>query len=144
MSKVEFTLKHYAGPVTYTTIAFVDKNKDTLSDDLTDLIKASNSVLLQGLFVPKETPETPKKAAGPGKRRTNNETVTSKFKSQVPFLTACFPSLRACTSQPKKAGKLRAEYGQNLLRPFCLTPATQPHSTTLNHTQPHSTTLNHS
>ena len=42
MSKVEFTLKHYAGPVTYTTIAFVDKNKDSLSDDLTDLIKASN------------------------------------------------------------------------------------------------------
>ena len=41
------------------------------------------SVLLQGLFVPKETPETPKKAAGPGKRRTNNETVTSKFKAQV-------------------------------------------------------------
>jgi len=83
MSKVEFTLKHYAGPVTYTTVGFVDKNKDALSDDLVDLVKASDSVLLQGLFMPKDVPETPKKASGPGKRRTNTETVTSKFKAQL-------------------------------------------------------------
>ena len=95
LSKTAFTLKHYAGPVKYTTVAFVDKNKDTLSEDLVDAVANSKSTFVQGVFAKTALPKDAS-AAGPPvgsdkprrrKRSTlGGETVTSKFKAQLGLL----------------------------------------------------------
>ncbi|KAK5975301.1 Myosin motor domain-containing protein, partial [Trichostrongylus colubriformis] len=46
----EFRVTHYAGDVTYSVIGFMDKNRDTLFQDLKRLLFNSKSALLQSLF----------------------------------------------------------------------------------------------
>ncbi|DBA99721.1 TPA: hypothetical protein ACH3X3_012272, partial [Trebouxia sp. C0006] len=45
----DFIVEHYAGPVTYTCTRFLDKNKDTLSSDLMEVMKGSGQGLMQQL-----------------------------------------------------------------------------------------------
>ncbi|DBA67096.1 TPA: hypothetical protein ACH3X2_001422 [Trebouxia sp. C0005] len=45
----DFIVEHYAGPVTYSCTRFLDKNKDTLSSDLMEVMKGSGQELMQQL-----------------------------------------------------------------------------------------------
>lgn len=45
-----FVVRHYAGPVEYASDGFLDKNNDTMSDDLVGLFAASHSPFLKSLF----------------------------------------------------------------------------------------------
>ena len=49
-SKSEFVVIHYAGEVLYDSYSFLEKNKDTLTQDLFDLISSSRSSFLKSLF----------------------------------------------------------------------------------------------
>jgi myosin-1 len=48
--KDTFTVQHYAGVVPYHVANFLDKNRDTLFDDLKQLCQGSSMPLLQGIF----------------------------------------------------------------------------------------------
>ena len=45
-----FTVKHYAGDVTYLSVGFREKNKDALHPDLTAVMQGSTSLLTRKLF----------------------------------------------------------------------------------------------
>ncbi len=45
-----FGVKHYAGLVNYDTTGFLDKNKDSLFDELAQLVKDSDVPFIAGLF----------------------------------------------------------------------------------------------
>ena len=49
-SKSEFMVIHYAGEVLYDSYSFLEKNKDTLTQDLLDLISSSRSSFLKTIF----------------------------------------------------------------------------------------------
>jgi len=55
----EFIIKHFAGSVTYSTASFIEKNNDSLHDDLLDLWRLSENAFFQNLFTDKPVPGTP-------------------------------------------------------------------------------------
>ncbi|XP_013374789.1 PREDICTED: unconventional myosin-XIX isoform X2 [Chinchilla lanigera] len=76
-----FIVVHYAGPVRYLTAGLVEKNKDPVPPELTELLQLSQDPLLTVLFPtqPKEkTQEEP-----PGQSRAPALTVVSKFKASL-------------------------------------------------------------
>lgn len=50
LSQTQFTLRHYAGRVTYDTEGFVEKNKDSLQSDLLELLSTSSNALVSLIF----------------------------------------------------------------------------------------------
>ena len=92
MSRTEFTLHHYAGDVTYTSVGFVDKNKDLLSDDLVAVLRDSSDGLVQSLFVDTQQPVAAKSSSSARRSRRGSaivsDTVTTKFKTQLGSLMA--------------------------------------------------------
>merc|ERR1712100_571364 len=46
-----FIIKHFAGPVSYSTETFPDKNKDQLSNDIVECFGRSNNVFIKEMFV---------------------------------------------------------------------------------------------
>lgn len=48
-ASLQFAVKHYAGPVEYTSAGFTEKNRDELSKELTELLKNSENVFVQEL-----------------------------------------------------------------------------------------------
>ncbi|XP_013007555.1 unconventional myosin-XIX isoform X2 [Cavia porcellus] len=76
-----FIVVHYAGPVRYLTAGLVEKNKDPVPPELTELLQLSHDPLLTVLFPtqPKEkTQEEPS-----GQSRAPVLTVVSKFKASL-------------------------------------------------------------
>jgi myosin-5 len=53
----KFSVHHYAGPVEYSTFTFVDKNKDELPKEASNLLSASSLPLLKSLFDPASSPD---------------------------------------------------------------------------------------
>ncbi|EDQ89203.1 uncharacterized protein MONBRDRAFT_8191 [Monosiga brevicollis MX1] len=49
-SDLTFTIKHYAGPVTYTSDEFLSRNRDKLAGGLADVLAESGNALVQALF----------------------------------------------------------------------------------------------
>lgn len=50
LSQTAFTIQHYAGPVTYQTENFLDKNKDFVVAEHQQLLEASSIPFIQQLF----------------------------------------------------------------------------------------------
>jgi len=46
----KFLVKHYAGPVTYNTENFIEKNKDTVNEQVERIMKSSSLSVIQLLF----------------------------------------------------------------------------------------------
>lgn len=51
-SRTSFVIKHYAGEVAYEVAGFLDKNKDTLPEDLVRLLHNSSVDLIKTVFTP--------------------------------------------------------------------------------------------
>ncbi len=107
-----FTIRHYAGDVTYTCRgAFVESNKDSLLPDLYNAIHASPDKLVQRLF-----PALPE--VGQGKRAAVS-TASSKIRSQctdlVNALMGCQPHYVRCvkSNDQKKALKVDSKRVQH-------------------------------
>jgi myosin-1 len=64
----KFVVKHYAGDVTYNISGMTDKNKDTLSKDLLDLVISSPNAFLQALFPERPDPDSKKRPPTAGDR----------------------------------------------------------------------------
>ncbi|GMF17273.1 unnamed protein product [Phytophthora lilii] len=52
-SRTQFTIKHYAGAVTYESLGFLEKHKDALLPDLSDLMRGSSKQFLRTIFTEK-------------------------------------------------------------------------------------------
>ena len=50
MSGLEFCIRHYAGPVKYNVLNFLDKNRDTLRTDLIQLLIKSSNPIISAMF----------------------------------------------------------------------------------------------
>ena len=57
MDRDAFTVSHYPGKVTYSSVGFLEKNKDPLSQDLTVLMQYSDDAFVADLFKEKRQPE---------------------------------------------------------------------------------------
>ena len=81
-----FTVRHYAGAVTYTVDGFLEKNKDVLQEDLHEAMAASNNPLVASLFV-REAAAAADDDENGGKKRAKGglmqDTVSTKFKTQL-------------------------------------------------------------
>ncbi|KAH7476337.1 hypothetical protein KRP22_000174 [Phytophthora ramorum] len=68
-SRTQFTIKHYAGAVTYESLGFLEKHKDALLPDLSDLMRGSSKQFLQTVFAEKTGSSGDSRKAG---RSTSN------------------------------------------------------------------------
>jgi len=66
-----FIVKHYAGEVVYDTEHFLEKNRDTLTDDLTEAVRGSTNPLINQLFPPGEVTSTADKKSSLSKQFQN-------------------------------------------------------------------------
>ena len=79
LDRLQFTIAHYAGRVTYTAEAWLDKNRGFLQPELAFLMSNSGSGLLQALFKDRAV------ASADSKKR---ETVLSSFRASLRALSA--------------------------------------------------------
>eukprot|EP01097_Dermamoeba_algensis_P005188 TRINITY_DN3298_c0_g1_i1.p1 TRINITY_DN3298_c0_g1~~TRINITY_DN3298_c0_g1_i1.p1 ORF type:complete len:1335 (+),score=354.39 TRINITY_DN3298_c0_g1_i1:147-4007(+) len=69
-------IKHYAGDVTYDSTGFLDKNKDTMNDDLLIVVRGSKSTFITGLFSGQEGSDS----------KTKKMSLGGQFKEQLSAL----------------------------------------------------------
>ncbi|PSC73257.1 myosin-1-like [Micractinium conductrix] len=74
----DFTVHHYAGPVTYACTKFLDKNRDTLSRDLVALLQDSSAPLVQALAGELQR----------GQEKRGSQTLGARFREQLRDLVA--------------------------------------------------------
>jgi myosin V len=55
----EFIIKHFAGEVVYSVAGFIEKNNDSLHENLLDLLRDSENPFLRNLFGDSPAPDTP-------------------------------------------------------------------------------------
>ena len=83
----KFIVKHYAGPVCYDVLNFLEKSKDTLHADIASVLRESTSPLMKKLFAPPAA-DPEKTAAKPSRRKKKSEkndkkTLGTQFKEQL-------------------------------------------------------------
>ena len=77
-AQLQFSVKHYAGPVEYTSTDFTEKNRDELSKEATELLKSSDNEFVQDLAW---IIETSQQAASEGSN--NNKAILHRSDSSV-------------------------------------------------------------
>jgi len=89
-SRCEFTIRHYAGDVTYNVDGFLDKNKDALFNDLIMLAQSSQNRFITSLF--------PDDASFSNKKRPDTASVTIRRSvgELVEALSRCTPHYVRC------------------------------------------------
>eukprot|EP00043_Microstomoeca_roanoka_P015730 m.157834 g.157834 ORF g.157834 m.157834 type:complete len:1018 (+) comp16320_c2_seq1:150-3203(+) len=91
---LSFTITHYAGTVSYQTMTFLEKNRDTLSHDIVSVMASSLDTLLSELFDPATASDV---TVGTNKRQ---HTLCAGFKLSlldlVKQLQACQPHFVRC------------------------------------------------
>ncbi|RHY06913.1 hypothetical protein DYB25_001752 [Aphanomyces astaci] len=92
-SQTEFIIKHYAAPVKYESIGFLEKHKDNLLPDLSDLMRSSSMAYIQALFhekkVEAKVEPTTKRRGG---SMMNISTVGTQFKDSLTELMTSIQS----------------------------------------------------
>jgi myosin heavy subunit len=84
----EFIVIHYAGEVRYTVTGFVEKNVETLSNELKDLGASSSKTFTVGMFATSAPPITPSDNTGTPARRSTirGVSVASQFRTSLQML----------------------------------------------------------
>jgi len=86
-SRDTFIIRHYAVEVSYNVAGFLDKNRDTLQEELMELLYDSKDEFVASLFADiKAEKEAAKKAAASGataKKAAGKTTAATKFKEQL-------------------------------------------------------------
>ncbi|KAJ8391649.1 hypothetical protein AAFF_G00087900 [Aldrovandia affinis] len=93
MSNQAFVIQHFADKVEYQCRGFLEKNRDTMYEELVDIMRGSKFSLLASFFQEEELPTGFKgikvRAARPGLKPTNKQlktTVGNKFRSSLYLL----------------------------------------------------------
>eukprot|EP00094_Tigriopus_californicus_P007483 TCALIF_07205-PA protein Name:"Similar to MYO5A Unconventional myosin-Va (Gallus gallus)" AED:0.07 eAED:0.07 QI:0/0/0/0.83/1/1/12/0/1517 len=91
LSQTAFIVKHFADMVEYESSGFLDKNRDTVMEEQTNILRASNNDLLSDLFMDKVSKAGAGKAGkspgGPGGgTKQNKKTVGSQFRDSLNLL----------------------------------------------------------
>ncbi|GMF15853.1 unnamed protein product [Phytophthora fragariaefolia] len=79
VKRTQFIVNHYAGSVTYETVGFMEKHRDTLQKDLLDLIQLSSLPLLPELFLDSEAVTE----GGSGRGKKAPKSLGSQFKTSL-------------------------------------------------------------
>uniref|UniRef100_M4BI96 Myosin motor domain-containing protein n=1 Tax=Hyaloperonospora arabidopsidis (strain Emoy2) TaxID=559515 RepID=M4BI96_HYAAE len=79
VKRTQFIVNHYAGPVTYETVGFMEKHRDTLQKDLLDLVQLSSLPLLPELFEDSEELTE----SGSGRSKKAPKSLGSQFKTSL-------------------------------------------------------------
>ncbi|GLD91537.1 hypothetical protein PINS_up000070 [Pythium insidiosum] len=79
VKRTQFIINHYAGSVTYETVGFMEKHRDTLQKDLLDLIQSSRVDLLVELFDEQETLGD----SGGARNKAGMKSLGSQFKQSL-------------------------------------------------------------
>ncbi|XP_029347475.1 unconventional myosin-Vb [Acyrthosiphon pisum] len=74
---MEFTIKHFAGDVKYSSDGFLDKNKDTVFEDQVNVLRNGKNPLLKKMFFVKNSKGSPTHS------KQNKETVGSQFRNSL-------------------------------------------------------------
>lgn len=83
----KFGVKHYAGEVVYSVDGFLEKNRDTVQDELYDSVRNSKNDYIQKIFAV-EVEET----SQPGKKAAGKLTAGAKFRNQLTSLVTTLGS----------------------------------------------------
>ena len=108
-----FTIKHYAGDVTYSPAHLLEKNKDQLYRDLIDTCGASSQPFVAGLF-----PEAREKAGTQRRPVTAGSQFRTQINALIDTLLQCEPHYIRCIkpNDAKRAGVLALERVRHQVR----------------------------
>ncbi|XP_058708652.1 unconventional myosin-XV-like [Poecile atricapillus] len=108
----EFTVQHYAGPVTYQVHKFLNKNRDQLRPEVLDIFSQSRLKVVSHIFQrAKAAYGQQRELGGRGKGlRPQASTLVSKFQQSLEDLTAKLRGshaffIRCITPNPRKVGQ---------------------------------------
>jgi myosin-5 len=86
--RTEFGVKHFAGPVTYDSTKFVERNTDKLPDGLMYCAARSTNALIREEFETLVKTHEDNESSGVRRKKATNRTVLEKFRSQLRDLMA--------------------------------------------------------
>jgi len=81
--EVQFAIKHYAGSVLYTASGWLERNKDTISEDVVTLMQSSENPLVKDLFTDPLREDSGGVGDTPSKAKMGSDTVATKFKTSL-------------------------------------------------------------
>jgi len=84
-NQASFTVCHYAGEVEYTSFGFLDENRDSSASDVSEMLTASTSSFISGLFpsAKREKRGSVKSAAGAKKGQMSQPTLGAQFQKSL-------------------------------------------------------------
>lgn len=89
-SKVHFYVNHYAGKVRYAGLGFLEKNRDTLTTDLMELLQSSSQPLVNELYPPHKTVSSKEKKASLSKQfQSQLNTLMRRLNKTQPHYIRC-------------------------------------------------------
>jgi myosin heavy subunit len=92
-SALSFTVRHFAGDVTYNAGNFLEKNRDTIVESLLKLIQTSSLTILKTpAEVEGETPAVATSSKLPANKKNSKLTLCAKFKNDLDNLMAILRS----------------------------------------------------
>eukprot|EP00746_Dinoflagellata_sp_MGD_P150905 gnl/MRDRNA2_/MRDRNA2_82663_c0_seq1.p1 gnl/MRDRNA2_/MRDRNA2_82663_c0~~gnl/MRDRNA2_/MRDRNA2_82663_c0_seq1.p1 ORF type:complete len:1276 (-),score=281.97 gnl/MRDRNA2_/MRDRNA2_82663_c0_seq1:67-3462(-) len=80
MKELQFSIRHYAGEVMYTASGWLERNKDSISDDVLTCMRASSNSLIAEIFA--EAPPV-KETETKGGAKGSSDTVVTKFRNSL-------------------------------------------------------------
>ncbi|XP_068226446.1 unconventional myosin-Vb-like [Palaemon carinicauda] len=91
LSNTSFVIAHFADKVGYECVGFLEKNKDTVSEDCVNILKSSQYPLGRSLLTEKAKGSQTKvkvMPAGPAKSKDMKKSVGSQFRESLTLLMA--------------------------------------------------------